>query len=120
MNGLESTQDAWELILDWEYNGFEDFMGKYGPASNRQAFIKFSNYMNQFERMGIYVKHGLISAELMDDFMSGSIINFWNKYGPFIEEFRVYRNNPAAWEHVEYLYNQIKPIRETQHPELAI
>ena len=37
---------------------------------------------------------------------------------PYIKERRVRDNYPQMYEHVEYLYNQIKQIAEQQHPEL--
>jgi hypothetical protein len=33
-------------------------------------------------------------------------------------EYRVRMNYPQRGEYVEYLYNQIKPIVDSQHPEL--
>jgi hypothetical protein len=110
---------SWELLLDWNYTDYDDFMEKYGPDTNRGDYERFHRYFTHLEGMGIYVKRGLIRAELIDDFMSGDVVGFWEKFSPFILEFRKRRNSPAAYEHVEFLYNKVKPIRDRQHPELA-
>ena len=110
---------SWELLLDWYYTDYDDFMEKYGPDTNREDYERFHRYFTHLEGMGIYVKRGLIRAELIDDFISGDVVGFWEKYGPFILEFRKRRNAPAAYEHVEYLYNKVKPIRDRQHPEIS-
>ena len=110
---------SWELYLDWQYTDYDDFMDKYGPDTNREDYERFHRYFTHLEGMGIYVKRGLIRAELIDDFMSGDVVELWEKYGPFILEHRERRKAPAAYEHVEYLYNKVKSIRDRQHPELA-
>ena len=56
---------------------------------------------------------------LVDDLMSGHILRFWEKFGEtVIKETQVRENKPQYYEYVEYLYSVIKPIVESQHPEL--
>ena len=104
-----------ELLLDWEWNDYEDFMEKYGPENNRDAFITMDMSLGRLEALGIYIKHGYINPEIVDDFISGYIVRIWIKFKPFVYGFRENQNRPAAFEHVEYLYEQIKPIYEEQH-----
>jgi hypothetical protein len=118
LNEKEIMAIPWELEIDWQYKDYEDFMQKYGPDTNREAYMRFHRLLTYYEGIGIYIKHGLVSAELIDDFISGDIVWIWEKYESFIFEFRKRENAPAALEHFEYLYNQIKPIRDRQHPEL--
>jgi hypothetical protein len=60
----------------------------------------------------------LLDASLVDDLMSGMVIGFWEKCSPLVFEMREVENVPQISEWFEYLYNQIKPIAEEQHPEL--
>ncbi len=117
LNEKELFAIPWELELDWNYRNFDDFMQKYGPDTNREAYMRFHRLLMYYEGIGIYIKRGFVSAEVIDDFISGDIIHIWEKYEPFMVEFRKRRNSPVAFEHFEYLYNQIKPIRDKQHPE---
>ena len=119
LNEKELFNIPWELEIDWEYTDYDDFMSKYGPEADRDAYMRFHRLFAYYEGMGIYVKRGLVSAGLIDDFISGDIIEIWEKYEPIMSEIRVRDNAPAAFEHFEYLYDKIKPIRDLQHPELA-
>jgi hypothetical protein len=101
----------------WEWSDFEDFMVKYGPSSS-ENWAKFTITMMFFEGIGILVNKGIISASLIDDFISAMTIRIWNKYRRIIYDMREHYNAPQTYEWVEYLYNEIKPITEEQHPEL--
>jgi hypothetical protein len=70
------------------------------------------------EGMDVLVRRGLIDPFLVDDLMSGAIIQFWEKFNPIIMEYRRRRDWPQIGEQIEYLYNQIKPIVERQRREL--
>ena len=114
----ERWDTVWELFLEWEYLDYDDFMAKYGPEVDLDAYKRFHHYFSNLEGVGIYLKRGLIRPDLIDDFMSSDIILLWEKFKPYIVEARKRRNHPQYYEHFEYLYNEIKPIRDKQHPEL--
>ena len=119
LNDKDFFELPWILEADMQYSDYDDFMQKYGLESNREAYMGFHRLLSYYEGIGVYVKNGLINAEIIDDFMSGDIISIWEKYEPFTLEFRKRKKSPYAYEHFEYLYNKIKPIRDKQHPELA-
>lgn len=64
------------------------------------------------------VKRKLIDPYLVDDHMSGLITRLWEKSESYISGVRELRKWPQFAEYVEYLYYEIKPIVEKQHPEL--
>ena len=107
-----------ELHNEYQYTDHDDFIEKYGPDTNPEAYTKWHRYMAHLEGIGIYVQRELVNPELIDDFMSGDIIGYWEKFEPYIVEARKRRNYPQYFEHIEYLYNQVKSIRDEQHPEL--
>jgi len=108
-----------EIYHVFEYDSFEEFMEKYGPNTNMEGYITWMSRANFYDGLGMLVKRGLIDATMVDDLISGPIIFFWEKrVEPIVKEFNEYLNNPAAFEWTEYLYHQIKPIRDRQHPEL--
>jgi hypothetical protein len=102
----------------WEWNDFEDFMEKYGPNS-QENWSKFMRTMMFFEGIGILVHKEMISASFIDDFISAMTLRIWEKYEKIIYSMREYYNAPQTYEWIEYLYNQIKPITEEQHPETS-
>lgn len=102
----------------WEWKDYDDFVEKYGSTKNPERYLSFTTIGRFFEGLGVLVKRKLIDPYLVDDLMSSDILEFWEKFEPFILERRIQTNTPQVWEYVEYLYNTIKPIVESQHPEL--
>ena len=80
-------------------------------ASNRSLFAFF-------EGLGVLVKRGLIEPSFIDDLMSAMVVSYWDKMRLFWLDYRVKRNAPMAGEWIEYLFDAIRPIMETQHPEM--
>jgi hypothetical protein len=115
----ESFRRSYSEVISWEWIDFDDYLKKYGPDTNPEKHFIRGNVGSFFEGLGVLVKNKQISPELVDDLMSQHIITYWEKFGPIIKEARTMMNYPHAAEGVEYLYNQIKPIYEEQHPELA-
>jgi hypothetical protein len=70
------------------------------------------------ESVGVLVKKDLIDVSLVDDLMSWIIISFYERYLPVLDEDRKF--NPASGEFVEYLYNEVKAIRDKQHPKASM
>ena len=104
------------MLNDWQWNDFEDFMEKYGyKTENYGMFVKEGTFL---EAIGVLVNRGMIDITLVDDLMSGSILKWWEKFEPVQLEIRERFNWPQNAEWGEYIYKQIKPIVEEQHPEL--
>ena len=78
-------------------------------------FVKEGTFL---EAIGVLVNRGMIDVTLVDDLMSGSILKWWEKFEPVQLEIRERFNWPQNAEWGEYIYKQIKPIVEEQHPEL--
>ena len=106
-------------IREWEWTDYDDFMQRYGWEKEVDVYYHFSSIGSFFEGIGVMVKRGLVDPTLVDDLISNSVIFYWEKFGESIIKERRRRDNfPQLYEWVEYLYNIIKPIRDSQHPEL--
>jgi hypothetical protein len=103
------------LFTQWEWKDFDDFEEKYGDAESYSKHMSAGCY---YEGIGVLVQRGLIDVEIVDDLLSGYIIRFWEKFKPVNDVWRERLEWPQSYEWLEYLYNQIKPIVEEQHPEL--
>lgn len=110
-------QDAWRNIASVEYNGYDDYMAKYGMVTNPEFERKRAIVGSFFEGLGVFVKRGFIEAAMVDDLMSMYIITYWQKIGPILIEVRRRLNSPTSGEYTEYLYNVIYEIWRQQHPE---
>jgi hypothetical protein len=106
----------YQRIMDMEWTDYEDYREK------READIElnagYSIVGRFFEGIGLLVHRGLIDATFVDDLMSGAVMSYWPKIAPVVKESRIRLNWPPYLEWIEYLYNQIRPIVEEQHPEL--
>jgi hypothetical protein len=109
---------AYSTIMSWKFVDIDDYLSKYGPEVNLDADIMQRKFNGYLEGVGVLVKRGLIDSSFVDDLMSARVINYWEKYGGLMREYRVRTELPQASEHVEYLYNRIKPIAERQRVEL--
>ena len=110
--------EAYRSFMDAKFDGYDDYMAKYGFQANPDANVLHLRVETYLEGIGVLVKRGLIDPSFVDDLMSSGITNFWEKIGPVILEHRVRMNHPQRGEWVEYLYNQVKSIVDSQHPEL--
>jgi len=109
---------AWSEIMNYPFKDYDDFESKYGFEVNPDAMVKGRMVNAYLEGIGVLMKKGLIDSSIVDDLMSGTIIRYWEKYEPYILEYRKRRDWPQTGEHVEYLYNKIKPIASRQGKEL--
>jgi hypothetical protein len=110
--------DAYYTVLNWKWTDYEDLIQKYGPT-NPHSWVSLGLVVNYFEGVGILVKRGLLDISLVDDFTSGPLRSFWEDNEAWIREFRVKQNWPHFCEWVEYLYDEVEPIVESQHPEIV-
>jgi hypothetical protein len=106
-------------IMKWEYIDYDDYISKYGSDVNPEAYMMYRKGFGYLEGIGVLVRRGFIDVSLVDDLMSGAIVVFWEKLGPYIVERRKELNWPQIGEQIEYLYNQVKPIAERQRRELT-
>ena len=105
------------LFSEPKWSSYDEWWELYGPENNPKGFTDWFKGMTVVEMYGVLVKRGILTADLIDDMMSGYILWIWNVYGPIIEEMRVRFGYPQLQEHQEYLSNEIRKIVEVQHPD---
>jgi hypothetical protein len=110
---MEKYKHLWELMR-WEWKDYDDLRDKYSGIENRQ---KMSAINSWFEGLGVLVRSDLVPIGLVVSFIGEVILNYWEKYGPYILEVRVRRNSSRIHREMEYLYNTTKAYLE-EHPEL--
>jgi hypothetical protein len=113
-----SSKDFQEMVHDikqFEFKDYADLIEKYGPETNPEAYVKYYSVMSFYEGIGVLIRRNLINPVLVDDMMSGPILETWGKFGPSISKMKEQFNVPTAWEYFEFLYYEIKKIVERQH-----
>ena len=84
-------------------------MAKYSLEKNPDAYSNISSLFTYFHGIGVLVQKELIDVKLVTDLMGHTISRTWEKYESVIQEARR-RDSPTEWEHVEYLYNKVRPL----------
>lgn len=114
-NSMEMGRN-YQRIMEYEWKDYDDYLEKINTdLDSRTGFRTVARF---FEGLGVLINRGLIDVAFVDDLMSGATMRYWEKMAPMVKEARVRENWPQLLEWIEYLYNQIKPIVEEQHPEL--
>jgi len=104
-------------IYTFQYENFEEYMEKYGPYSDQEAWLSYCIIETFFEGVGVLVKRGFLDVGIIDDFLSGDFEMYWNETEIIREGLR--RELTPTWaEYSEYLYDKVINIRKEQHPEL--
>ena len=67
-----------------------------------------------FDWLGYLVKNRLISSRVAYDFAGSHVISYWTKFKEVFIRQRTLYNIPAAYSNSEYLYNEVKRIRESE------
>jgi hypothetical protein len=104
------------IRYQWEWKNYDDFMGKYGPESNFEAFAALDSVGAYMEGIGVLVKEKLVDIRLVAILMKSTIMHFWEKLEPVVMELRKELDYPVASE-TEHLYMTLIKYMD-EHPEL--
>ena len=95
-------------MRQWSWNDYEDFMQKYGPATNPDAHTLHIATENVFEGIGVLVQRGLIDSSLVMDLVWYALGNYWERFGPIWQEWRIRSGQHGLADHTESLYHHIR------------
>lgn len=101
-----------EIFFEWKWEDFDDYLNRYGPSSNLDAFEKYCTVAAYFEGIGVLVKQRLIDIDIVDDLLHAPPIWMWDKTEEITLGYREMFEAPELWEWWEYLYERLKG-RET-------
>jgi hypothetical protein len=91
--GYRST--ALEMLSDkWSWEDFDDFLKKYGPEANPEAWNKFQLQLSHWSLQGFLVRDGLLSAEDIFSWWGWVPRSMWEKFEPIIVEYRIRFESP--------------------------
>ena len=105
-------------VINRDWKDYDDWNMKFSEKVNPQATARQRTIGQYFEGVGVLVYRNLIDVNLVDDMMSSLLLNFWEKQKPVIMGLREHYKHPQILEWTEYLYNEVKKVVESQHPEL--
>ena len=110
----------WNEIREYQFTDYDDFMDKYGPVNNPEAYDKYVKVLWLFTEMGVLVQEGYITIEHVANLMEYTPIRAWRKFGPIIEKERGIRYSIGGYGTFEYLAKIMMQRIMSEDPILAI
>jgi hypothetical protein len=117
LNSKESW-DMWVELMNAEVADYDDFMRRYDSAVNPDSLSKRSHIWYGYHCIGLLLRDGVISIDLVNDLVGLIAILLWRKWRDIIEEIRVKQGFPQYFSGFEYLYNELVRY-QGEHPEKA-
>jgi hypothetical protein len=88
---------------------FDDFLSKYHINVDPEAYADQMTLWAFLEGIGVLVKRRLIDIDMVKDLLSERIVWFWeNLFAPNIDQIRKLTDDPTQYDHIEYLYHEMK------------
>jgi hypothetical protein len=98
-------------LISMEWEGYDDFMNKYGSENNRDAFSKRYSTWYRFNGIGLLVKDGLIDVDRVYELMNEVILWQWEKFGDIIIESREHFKVPDWMEGFEHVAGEMVKMK---------
>ncbi len=119
VNDLNSQEKrtAYAEILFTDFSDYEDFWERYAGKPNPQHYGKRSSLWWTYNSIGILLKRGHISMDVVNDLVGLSVMLQWRKWGDIILEHRDRTNWSEYYAGFEYLANELMKIQK-EIPEL--
>jgi hypothetical protein len=95
-----------------EFTDFDDFWGKYGGDGDLDAWSAWLSVAAYYNGIGVLVKKGLISIDLVEELLGNTIARQWWRLGPILVGWRETRVTSQIRKHelmhgFEYLANEM-------------
>jgi hypothetical protein len=128
MNYLKAETGHWtQFMLTYEWSDFDDYMNKYGPTGNPEAWDEQSKHLTTFEGLGILIDKKMIDLSLVYEAYGDWVLRYWEKFQPVVVKFRK-TYGPEFLEWTEYLVSELRKYRlvkygpdpASHHPELKV
>lgn len=106
--GEEGFTRHYQRVANWKYKTYAAFR-KRATREDQVSLVVVGAF---FENMGLLLKRGYASIELLDDLLSAPILEIWPKSKPIWVGLRNKHDHPAWAEWFEYLYEAMAARKE--------
>jgi hypothetical protein len=88
LQGMDFIRKYMDVVYDWEWKDYDDFIEKYGWSTNPEAWSTWTSIANVYYNMGFLMKMKQIDPVYPYETMRTMAITFWERYEPIIKEMR--------------------------------
>lgn len=115
MWGGEEYQKAAWVVIELQFEDYEDFARKYGPFTSQNPIsIPFFKVAWFFNGIGVLLKRGLADPRMVDDLFGYMVIWSWELMRPLVEGERKQFAQPRSLEWFEFLHAEMKRRHQEQ------
>ena len=111
-------KERMEILEIWNWTDYDDFMKKYGPDDNHEAWKNYVYIFSLFEQMGILAKEGSINLQLLYDWIAGEPIRLWDKFEPIVDAYRIEAEPSPKGQWMEYFEDLVYMLREIREKDI--
>ena len=101
--GVEDFARHYRRVTTWKYKTYESYRKKHSPDD----YISLLVVSVFFENMGLLLKRGLAPIELLDDLLSGPVLEAWPKVKPIWIGLRKEHKQDSWAEWFEFFHDSI-------------
>jgi len=117
-NGDQLQQLSNEIVDEWSWYDFDDFMKKYGPKANPEAWRGMMQACALWEHLGLLVRDGLIEPGFVWHWVGRQPIRLWDKLEPIIKEFRERHETPPKGMTLEWFEDLVLTLLEAREHDV--
>ncbi|MCX6655795.1 MAG: hypothetical protein NTY03_11865 [Candidatus Bathyarchaeota archaeon] len=95
-------------MLGLRLHDINDWIRKYNPQKNPEAYATFMRLGRFFEGVGILVEKKLIDVNLVVELMREALLFSWERLKIYAKGQRDLTNMPQIWAHFENLATEVR------------
>lgn len=106
----EFLEDIEEVVGEWNWSDYEQFMAKYGPTANPKNWAKFIHVSSFFDSMGKLLEEKITDAELIPEAMAAIAMIWWEKIEPIQADLAKRWRSSESLDSSRFLYKTLKKL----------
>lgn len=110
--GEEEFARHYLRLARWKFKTYNAYRRNH-TSEDSVSFFVVGTF---FEGMGLLLKRNLVPLDLLDDLLSGPILETWSRVRPIVLGLREELHQPARFEWFEFLYERMKARIEDLSP----
>ena len=106
----EFLENVLEVVGEWSWNDYEEFLTKYGPPKNRKEWAQFVYVSSFFDSMGKLLEDKITDVKLIPETLAVIAMAWWEKIEPIQADVAKRWRYSESLDSSRFLYEAIKKL----------
>lgn len=106
----EFLEEVSEVLMEWSWDNYEQFIAKYGPQTSLKYWAKFIRIASFFDSMGKLLENKITDAKLIPEALAVTAIAWWEKIESIQEDIANRWQYSKSFNSSKFLYTILKRI----------